>query len=103
MKGPFAKGTFAGKTGVTLRYGVLPVIMGSWHQVIKDFLDADDLLHVAGERWRLLLVLWNRNEEVIGLAVEDLGGAEWLIELAWTDEGQGTVLDHFAEYVRPEA
>ncbi len=76
-------------------------LRGRIFHVIKDFKDADNNVHAAGETWTLVGTGFNRFEDMMWLGLRLSDGTKWLMPLDWRDGRQADVLEHWTNYVRP--
>ena len=75
---------------------------GKRYVVTRQFIDYDSQVHPVGESWTFVRSSFLPYEDGLSLFVSPDGKAEHQIRLQWRDDEQGSIIDHFSNYVALE-
>jgi hypothetical protein len=81
------------------KFTAAELVPGQTYTVVTAFHDYDGILHPVGERWRYVGKNFLPYEDGLTLFIESDGSPSQL-RLQWRDETQGSIVDHFSDFVQ---
>jgi len=79
------------------------LVRGKTYMVAKEFVDAEGILHRAGEKWVFKASIFSPYDDIMLICISSVPEGEWGIQLSTATyrDNQREVLDNFLQYVVP--